>query len=142
MIHARRAFVKYNEAMEQPKRPPGVNTMDTLTIDLTPEMNARLAEIAEERRQPVPECARELPAEAIRVHDRETVPVVEDEGVNRVPAGDRAARLAAIDRAAGSLAYLGGSVDAFLREKHEEARHEEELDRQRQAVRSADDAAS
>src|SRR5438094_9722882 len=97
-----------------------MRVMATLTIDLPPEVKARLEEIAEERQKPVPECARELLVAAMRVHDRETVTVIEGDSVTRVPDPASSAALAAIAAAAGSRSYVRRYLPEVMRDQQDE----------------------
>jgi hypothetical protein len=88
----------------------------TLTLDIPEELAGRLKRAAAAQGVDLDEYLR---------------PVLEAAAPTPLSEAERAARLAAIDAGAGSMAHLPGSLDEFLREKHEQTLHEEERDRRR-----------
>ncbi len=94
--------------------------MATLTIDVTPDLQARLEEVADHRGLPVPECARDLLAEALVIHAPTATA-----SLSAVRA-EMAARIRSIR---GKYRHLPFTVDDFLRERREEAEREAERDR-------------
>ncbi len=88
---------------------PGPEPAMTLTLDFTPEQEARLRAEAERSGLPIEEyVARRL------VGDSSKAPKTDAE------------RLAAIDAAYGALAGLGLSSEEFMRDKHDETEREEQ----------------
>ena len=106
----------------------------THRLDLSPELEANLQALAAQRGADADATALQVLAEALEAVLAEEPPLERDEVRRR--------QREAAARNFGKYAGVGGTVDEFLREKHEETRREMERDERRVQEMQAREAAA